>query len=187
MLSRDSERSRRRIASVVGSARTSEADERQAEALGRALVDGGFRVLSGGLGGVMEAVGRGAHQSDRYQPGDVIGVLPTYDAETANPYVDIPICTGLQHARNLIVVASGEVVFAVGGRSGTLSEIALAWTLGKPVVCVGNGPGWAAELAGRNLDDRRSDLVHGPLEPVDAVAFARELLTTHKLTPKGFR
>ena len=128
----------------------------------------------------------GARSSKRYQPGDVIGILPSYRADDANEFVDIPICTGLQHGRNLIVAATGDVVFAIGGRSGTLSEIALAWALGKPVVCVGKADGWATELAGRRIDDRREDKVFGPLDPEEAVAVARELLQTHSYGPKEF-
>lgn len=179
--------SRRLIAAVVGSARTTPEEETEAEALGRALIDAGFRVVSGGLTGVMEAASRGAHQSARYQSGDVIGVIPTYDAATANRFVDIPICTGMQHARNHIVVATGDVVFAIAGRSGTLSEVALAWTLGKPVIAVGEGEGWARELAGRAIDDRRNDTVHGPLPPAEAVVYATELLAHHDAKPRMFR
>jgi len=177
---------RRPIGAVVGSARDGSAGEMEAALLGRALVDAGFRVVCGGLGGIMRAAGRGARSSERYLPGDVIGVLPSYRAGDANEFIDIPICTGLQHGRNLIVVATGDVVFAVGGRSGTLSEIALAWTLGKPVVCVGDMEGWATELAGRRIDDRREDQIHGPFAPEEAVAVAKELLLTHRYGPKDF-
>jgi len=182
----DSSQKRRLLGAVVGSARDGSAGEADAEALGRALVDAGFRVVTGGLGGIMRAVSRGARASARYQPGDVIGVLPSYRADDANEFIDISICTGLQHGRNLIVAATGDVVFAVGGRSGTLSEIALAWTLGKPVVCVGSTGGWATEFAGRRIDDRREDQVHGPFEPKEAVDFAKELLRTHRYGPKEF-
>jgi uncharacterized protein (TIGR00725 family) len=177
---------RRLIGAVVGSARDGSAGEAEAALLGRALVDAGFRLVCGGLGGIMRAASRGARSSKRYQPGDVIGVLPSYRAADANEFVDIPICTGLQHGRNLVVVATGDVVFAVGGRSGTLCEIALAWTLGKPVVCVGNVEGWATELSGRCIDDRREDQVHGPFEPEEAVTVAMELIQTHRYGPKEF-
>ena len=172
----EKQQGRRPIGAVVGSASANSAGEDDAFELGRALVDAGFRVVTGGLGGIMRAASRGARSSEHYCPGDVIGVLPTYDAEDANEFIDIPVCTGLRHGRNLVVAATGDVVFAVGGRSGTLSEIALAWTLGKPLVCVGNATGWASELAGRRIDDRRDDRVHGPLGPDEAVALAMELL-----------
>lgn len=186
MLNSEISRKRRLIGAVVGSARDGSAGEAEAALLGQALVDAGFRLVSGGLGGIMRAASRGARSSQRYQPGDVIGVLPSYHASDANEFIDIPICTGLQHGRNLIVVATGDVVFAVGGRCGTLSEMALAWALGKPLICVGNAEGWASELAGRRIDDRRDDRVYGPFEPEKAVAYAIELLLNNRYRPKEF-
>jgi len=168
---------------VVGSARISGPGRQEAEALGKTLVDQGFRLVTGGMGGAMRAVSFGARSSERYAAGDVIGVLPGYDAGEANEYVDIPICTGFDHARNLVVVASGDVVFALGGRAGSLSEIALAWALHKPVIAVGTEDGWAQRLAGEQLDDRRDDRVHGPLEPTAAVLLAVELLKQPRRPP----
>ena len=167
---------RRPIAAVIGSGDPNPEGAAEAQALGRALIDAGFRVVTGGLGGIMQAACRGARSSASYQSGDTIGVLPGYQASDANAFVDIPICTGLSHGRNLIVAATGDVVFAVGGRSGTLSELALAWTLGRPVICVGGAKGWAQELAGRALDDRRGDTVLGPFAATKAVEVATELL-----------
>lgn len=163
---------RRPIAAVIGTGDDGTPGEADAEALGRALVDAGFRLITGGLGGIMRAASRGARSSSRYRDGDVIGVLPGYDAASANGAVDVPIVTGLGHARNVVVVATADVVFAVGGQSGTLSEMALAWTIGRPVVCVGDTDGWAKALAGQALDGRREDVVHGPLSPEAAVAEA---------------
>jgi uncharacterized protein (TIGR00725 family) len=116
----------------------------------------------------------------------VIGVLPTYSADDANEFVEVAICTGLNHARNIIVVASADVVFALGGKSGTLSEIAFAWKLGKPIVVVGSAPGWAGRVAGSALDDRREDPLHGPLSPVEAVRLAKDLLSLARPAPRGF-
>ncbi|MBI2898503.1 MAG: TIGR00725 family protein [Deltaproteobacteria bacterium] len=177
---------RRLIAAIIGSARASSDEEGTAAALGEELVDAGFRVLTGGLGGVMQAASRGARRAARYQSGDVIGILPSYDASHANEFVDIPICTGLNHGRNLVVVASADVVLAVGGQSGTLSEIALAWQLGKPVIAVGAGDGWGRRLAGVAIDDRRSDRVHGPLPPAEAVELAVRLVAERGPAPKVF-
>lgn len=176
---------RRPVAAVVGAARVSPEGERLTAELGRVLVDEGFRLVTGGLGGVMRAASRGARSSERHVPGDVVGILPGYDPSVANEFVDIALCTGLDHARNLVVVASGDVVFAIGGRSGTLSEIALAWGLGKPVIAVGFEPGWGTRLAGSSIDDRREDEVHGPLAPVEAVALALDLLCGERRRPKG--
>ncbi|MCX8060003.1 MAG: TIGR00725 family protein, partial [Aquificaceae bacterium] len=86
--------------------------------------------VCGGRGGVMEAVCKGAKE----QGGLPVGILPSYTGEEANPYVDIKVRTGMSWNRNPIVVASGDVVVAIGGNWGTLSEIAYAHILGKPTV-----------------------------------------------------
>lgn len=174
---------RRFIAAVIGSARTTPEETAVAEALGRSLVDAGFRVVTGGLGGVMEAACRGAHSSPAYQPGDTLGVLPTYSASDANPWVDIPICTGLNHARNLVVVATADVVLIVGGRAGTLSEIALAWQLGRPLIAV-DAPGWGRDLAGSQLDDRGEPPIEGPFTPAEATARALERVAARPPTSR---
>ena len=124
-------------------------------------MDAGYRIVCGGKGGVMAAAARGAHRSARATGSDVVGILPSTDGHDANPDVDVVIATGLGHARNVLVVASADVVVAVGGRSGTLSELALAWTLGKPVVALTAGGGWGERLAHRAVDDRREDVVVG--------------------------
>lgn len=108
----------------------------------------------------MAAASRGAHQSARYTEGTVVGLLPTLDPADANPWVDVVVPTGLHHARNALVVGMADVVVAVGGAAGTLSEMALAWTQGKPVVALDlDGEGWSARLAGHALDDRRDAVV----------------------------
>lgn len=177
---------RRFIAAVIGDARTTDGDLVVAETLGRCAVEAGFRLVTGGLGGIMAAASRGARSAPNHQPGDVIGILPTYSADDANEYVEIPICTGMNHARNVIVVATADVIFAVGGKSGTMSELAIGWKLGKPIIAVGKGPGWAGRLAGTAIDDRRDDHVHGPLAPFDAVALARTLLSAPRPAAKVF-
>jgi len=107
----------------------------------------------------MEAVGRGAHASAAATGGDVIGVLPTLRAADANDFIDIVVPTGMQYARNAMVVAFADVVVAVGGGAGTLSEVALAWQMGKPIIALATCGGWAAELAGRRLDHRREEAI----------------------------
>lgn len=83
----------------------------------------------------MEAAARGAKQAG----GTTIGILPGHDRGAANLYLDYVLTTGLGHARNLVVVSSGDVVLAIGGEYGTLSEIALAAKIGRPVVILA---GW---------------------------------------------
>ena len=89
-------------------------------------------LICGGRDGVMEAASRGAAEAG----GTVIGVLPTLSPADANPYVTHAVATGIGEARNLAVVASGEAVIAVGGEWGTLSEIAHARKIGRPVVAI---------------------------------------------------
>jgi uncharacterized protein (TIGR00725 family) len=103
-----------------------------AEALGRGIAEAGWTLYTGGLGGVMEAASRGA----RAAGGRVVGILPGGDPTGANPYVEVPVATGMGHARNVILVQSVDAVIAVGGSHGTLSEIAVALKLGRTVLAL---------------------------------------------------
>ncbi|HUY99250.1 MAG TPA: TIGR00725 family protein [Thermomicrobiaceae bacterium] len=105
-----------------------------AAALGRAIAGAGHALVCGGRGGVMEAACRGA----KLAGGSTVGILPGYDRSAANRWVDHAICTGLGEARNALVVASGQVVVAVSGGFGTLSEIGLALKMGRTVVALGS-------------------------------------------------
>jgi uncharacterized protein (TIGR00725 family) len=120
------------IAVIGGSAPTKE-EAVAAEAVGRALAQAGAVLVCGGRGGVMEAACRGAKAA----AGLTIGVLPGAAAGEANPYVDIPIVTGIRCARNVIIARTAQAVIAIGGSYGTLSEIAFALNFGKPVVGLG--------------------------------------------------
>ena len=126
--------------SVIGSG---EEHEEHAEEVGRLLAERGATVVTGGLGEVMAAAARGAKSAG----GTTIGILPGAVRLDANPWIDHVVVTGIGHARNLAVVASGDAVIAVGGRYGTLAEIGLALTLGRPVVVL--EPGWEIEGAKR--------------------------------------
>jgi len=97
---------------------------------GRELAAHGFTIICGGLGGVMEAACKGAKSAG----GKTVGILPGDNPADANPYVDIPIATGLGVARNLVIIHSARAVLAVNGSFGTLSELAFALQLNKPVV-----------------------------------------------------
>jgi len=101
-----------------------------AEEVGRRLAQSGAVVVCGGLGGVMAAAASGAAVAG----GLTVGILPTYDAATANPSIAITIASGMGHARNVMVVASGDAIIALPGSYGTLSEVALALKLGKAVI-----------------------------------------------------
>jgi len=158
------------IVSVFGSHDLDEAPEVEAlcEDLGRTIVDLGCRVVCGGLGGSMAAVCKGARSSKCYQSGDTIGILPMEDADAANPHVDVVIPTGLGLFRNMLVARAGDVCIAVRGGAGTLSEIAFAWQLNKPVATMSSTGGWATELAGSKLDYRREGYEVTNLEDVKA-------------------
>ena len=123
--------------SVIGSGRE---HEPRAEEVGRLLAERGCTVVCGGGGEVMEAAARGAKSAG----GTTIGILPGEMRADANEWIDHVVVTGIGHARNLAVAASGDAVIAVGGEWGTLAEIAFARRLGRPVVIV--EPGW--ELPG---------------------------------------
>src|SRR4051794_33302774 len=115
--------------------------EENAEQVGRLLAERGATVVTGGLGEVMAAAARGAKSAG----GVTIGILPGEVRRDANEWVDHIVVTGVGHARNLAVVASGDAVVAVGGRYGTLAEIGFALTLGRPVVVL--EPGWDVDGA----------------------------------------
>ncbi len=118
------------IIAVIGSR---EATEKQLEAayeVGREIALAGALLLTGGLGGVMEAASKGAKEAG----GLVVGILPQEDKNAANPYVDIPIATGLGIGRNVIIARTADALIAVGGEYGTLSEMAFGLQLGKPVI-----------------------------------------------------
>jgi uncharacterized protein (TIGR00725 family) len=121
---------------VIGSGAEHEA---RAEKVGRLLAERGCTVVTGGMGEVMAAAARGAKSAG----GTTIGILPGESRAEANQWIDHVVVTGIGHARNLAVVASGDGVIAVGGSWGTLAEIGFATRLGRPVVVV--EPGWQIE------------------------------------------
>lgn len=128
------------VAVIGGSAPTAE-EAAAAEAVGRALAETGAVLICGGRGGVMEAACRGAKAAG----GVTIGILPGTDRREANPYVDIPIVTGIGVARNTIIARTAHAAVAVGGSYGTLSEIAFALAFGVPVVGLGT---WEVQREG---------------------------------------
>jgi uncharacterized protein (TIGR00725 family) len=136
--------------------------------LGNQIAAMDITIVCGGLGGFMEAVCKGVKQSIANFYGQTVGILPDDKAETANPYIDIAIPTGIGFSRNIIIVQTADIIIAAGGGAGTLSEIAFAWQLEKEVLCVTLFEGWAKELAGRNLDDRQNGLLI-PVNSIDEI------------------
>ncbi len=147
-----------RCVAVVGSSESDATTDAAAEQVGRLLAQAGAVVICGGLGGVMEAACRGAAEAG----GLTVGILPGEDRAQANPWARVVIPTGLGELRNGLVVRAGESVIALGGEYGTLSEVALALKLGRPVVGLGT---W--EL--RRPDGRLDDGIVLASDPADAV------------------
>ena len=153
------------IIAVIGASQCSKEIAQIAEDVGRELAKRGVTLVCGGLGGVMEAACRGA----KMEGGLTIGILPGTSRHDANPYVDIPIVTGVGEARNVIVVRSAQAAIAVSGEYGTLSEIAYALKLGIPVIGLGT---WQLAKGGREVRD--IVVAKTPKEAVEkAIALAR--------------
>jgi uncharacterized protein (TIGR00725 family) len=121
---------------VIGAGQAGPEEEAWAEGVGRELARREIVLLCGGLQGVMAAAARGA----RAEGGLTVGVLPGENRLQANPFIRIGIVTGMGHARNVVLVRSSDGLIAIGGGYGTLSEIAIALKIGKPVVSLGS---WA--------------------------------------------
>jgi len=119
--------------SVIGGGRAAPEEVTAAEAVGRGIAEASAVLVCGGLGGIMAAAARGC----RHARGLTVGILPGYDSADAAPDILIPIVTGLNEARNVVVAASGDAVIAIGGALGTLTEIGFALKLRRPVIGLG--------------------------------------------------
>jgi uncharacterized protein (TIGR00725 family) len=120
----------KKIIGVIGAGKAGEDILGLAEETGRLIAENGCLLICGGMGGVMEASAKGAKGAG----GTTIGILPSPDRHNANPYIDIPIATSFGEARNLIIIRTADVLIAVGGEYGTLSEIAFALKTEKRVI-----------------------------------------------------
>ena len=138
----------RRYIAVCGASDATPSQLEAAREVGRLLARSGAVVINGGFGGVMEAVSEGAAG----EGGTVIGILPDVDRDGANPHLTLSLPTGMGQARNALIVTAAESVIAIGQGWGTLSEIALARRLGRPVFALDT---W--DVAGL-------DVVHSPAE-----------------------
>lgn len=116
--------------SVIGSGECNDGIYQLARKVGNFIAERNGILVNGGLGGVMEGASKGAKESG----GTTVGIIPSDNKDHANKYIDIVIPTGLGEARNTLVVRSGDVVIAVGGEYGTLSEIGFALKIGKPII-----------------------------------------------------
>jgi len=148
----------KKFIAVIGGAEPSPQEAQLAEEVGRKLAMRGAILVCGGLGGVMEAACKGAQSED----GMTIGILPGESRQAANPYVQIPIVTGIGHARNVAVVKSSQAVIAIGGSYGTLSEISHALQSGIPVIGLNT---WS--LSRNNQPDNSIISAQNPTEAVN--------------------
>ena len=147
----------KKFIAVIGGGECLPQEAETAEVVGRKIARQGAILVCGGLGGVMEAACKGAHS----EGGVTIGILPGDKRQPANPYVQIPIVTGIGYARNVIVVKSAQAVIAVGGSYGTLSEISHALQNGIPVIGLNT---WSLSRNGQQ--DSSIILVKNPAEAV---------------------
>ena len=149
---------------VIGASNATEWELEAAEHVGRLLAEAGCVIVCGGLGGVMNAAARGCEAAG----GTSVGILPDDDRDVASRHLTVAVATGFGEARNAIVARSADAVVAVGGEFGTLSEIALALKMGKPVIGLGT---W--ELGRDDLD---LDPIVRAESPDDALEHLHRLL-----------
>jgi len=150
------------IIGVIGGASVSREIREQAFEVGKRIAEKGAILVCGGLGGVMEAACQGARSAG----GVTVGIVPGTDTGTANPHVAVPVATGMGIARNAIIVRTADVLIAVDGSYGTLSEIAMALNLGKTVVQLGS---WRLPEAGE-VDPKLYVTAESPADAVEKAA-----------------
>ncbi len=128
----------------------------EAYLIGKYIGKNNYVLITGGRGGIMEAVSKGALE----EGGIVIGILPGDNISGANSYCNIVIPTGIGYARNVINILSADIVIAVGGKSGTLTELAYAWQYNKPVICCTFAEGWSKLFPQLEIDDRKGSVIY---------------------------
>ncbi len=137
---------------LIGDSDSSDRGLEAAQTIGAMVAGLGLTLITGGGGGVMEAACRGARQAG----GLTVGILPSDSLEDANPYCQVVLPTGMGHARNALTVLGADLVIAIGGGAGTMSELCFAWISGKPILGLQGLGGWVDRLAQDPTLDRRS-------------------------------
>ena len=141
--------------------------------VGAEIAKSGSVLITGGLGGVMNAACHGACEAD----GTTVGIIPQDDASSANPYCDIVIPTGMGLTRDFLNALSSDGVIIIGGGSGTLSEICAAYMHKKPMVAIRNMGGVTAQFIDRYVDHRKNIMIVGVDTPIEAVKKILELIS----------
>ena len=180
----------RKMISIIGDSKIEKDGKkyRLAFSMGKALVDNGYRVASGGLGGVMEAAFEGARSSEFYREGDTVAILPKLASDAA----DIVIATGLDVYRN-VIVANSDAVIAIGGGAGTLAEMSNAWPLKRLMIAFRGVEGWSANVADTRLDHRNrypdieEDRIFGVDTAEEAIAILEKYLNLYTDTHTGIK
>jgi len=121
---------RKKIIAVIGGNAVDHETYQIAYSVGKIIAENGYYLLCGGLGGVMEAAAKGACENN----GTTIGILPGTNTNDANPYISLPIVTGMSTARNVIIARTCDIAIAIDGKYGTLTEIAYCLEFGKKVL-----------------------------------------------------
>ena len=139
---------------VIGGSQDTENHD-TAYRIGEHIARKGYTLITGGRGGIMESASRGAYESG----GTVIGILPSAGLDDANRYCTVVIPTGIGYARNVINVLCADIIIAVGGKAGTLTELAYAWNYKKPIIACTFIKGWSSSLPEQGIDDREGGRV----------------------------
>ncbi len=168
-----------KIIAVIGNANIDHNIEQQkiSYELGKMIIDNGYILATGGLGGVMEYASNGAKKSSKYQQGSIIGFLPNYIINNQNS--DIAIPTGMGLARNLLLISSANAVIAIGGCSGTLNEISASWQMNKLIIGL-KIDGWSKKLCGQALDKRRDDIIFCAKDASEAIKILNDKILDYQ-------
>lgn len=164
-----------KIIGIIGASYEDEHLNKIAEEMGFLISKNNYSLVTGGRTGVMENACKG-FKKNKEATGKTIGILPGIDKGEGNKYLDIEVPTGIGWARNQIVVLSSDIVIAIGGGAGTLSEIAYSWAYGKKVLTFEGVKGWSNELADKQIDDRRKDKTIKVKTPEEAINIIKENL-----------
>lgn len=172
----------KQIIAIIGNANIENDIEKQEISfeLGKLIIDNGYVLATGGFGGVMEYASKGARKSKNYTENSIIGVLPDYNSENANKFIDIAIPTGFGLARNLMLISMANAVIAVGGGSGTLNEISASWQMNKLIIGL-QVNGWSGKLCDKALDERRNDIIYCAKNAHEAIKLLNSKISYYQI------
>jgi len=174
---------RRPNISILGSYQATHEETSLAYDLGSQLANMSLNVISGGQKGVMHSLCKGLHENRiaiSNESCTIVGILPSQDFLPGNEYLDIAIPTGFGAIQNSILPLCADVVIAIGGAGGTLTELSFAWQYKKPIALIGS-TGWSSKLAGQRLDERRIETLPHFMSVVEVVDWVKQTLKHHAL------